>query len=284
MTYNPIHIPRLADNIKAQLASQSFVMATLVKFELGSTASPFTYRFTDFSSNIVITGSEDYVVTKTGHLKYGGTEYITSLDENDSIQEGMVVTSDTYGFASGTIVSERELSGETYVKISPPSLSDAPAGSAPAEGGGRVGDRVINFTIPAVSEIYNANRFLLDIGNIKESSKLTTGSVNIQLSGVSQALIADFLNNGYINKKVTIKRAYLNSSTNALINTLSIFSGKIDSMHIGDSNDTSIIDLTVSNHWGDFSRKAGRLSTSDSQQQFFPNDKGFDFITYANLN
>ena len=146
------------------------------------------------------------------------------------------------------------------------------------------GDRTINFTIPGVSEIYNANRFLLDIGSVRETDRLTAGSIGIQLSGVNQALIADFLNNGHINKKVTIKRAYLNATTYAVIDTFSIFTGRIDSMQIGDTDDSTIIDLQVSNHWWDFNRKAGRLSTTNSQQQFFPNDKGLDFITFANLS
>ena len=65
----------LSSAIKTQLASSSFVMAHLVKLEFES-----TFRFTDYSSDIVIVGSEDFVVTKTGHIIYGGTSYITNLD------------------------------------------------------------------------------------------------------------------------------------------------------------------------------------------------------------
>ena len=268
----------LSSTVKTQLASSSFVMAHLVKLEFET-----TFRFTDYSSDIVIVGSEDYVVTKTGHLKYAGTQYITSLDENYSIQEGMVVTSDTYGFASGTVVSNRELAGQTYVEISPASLSDAPAGSAIVDGV-RVGDRVINFTIPGVSEIYSANGFLQNMGSINESSKLTIGSIDLVLSGVNQAMISDLLNYGHLNKKVTIQRAYINASTNALIESVSIFSGRVDGMQIRDTKDTSEIGLTVANHWADFARKSGRRTSSASQSQFFPDDLGFDFITISNIN
>lgn len=257
----------LSSAVKTQLASSSFVMAHLVKLEFET-----TFRFTDYSSDIVIAGSGDYVVTKTGHLKYGGTPYITALDENYSIQEGMVVTSDTYGFASGTVVSDRELAGVTYVKISPASESDATSG-----------DREVTFTLAGVSEIYSANGFLQGMGSINESSKLAIGSIDLVLSGVNQAMISDLLNYGHLNKKITIQRAYINSTTNALIEAISIFSGRVDGMQISDTNDTSEITLSVSNHWSDFNRKAGRTTTSNSQQQFFPDDKGFDYITHANL-
>ena len=96
-------------------------------------------------------------------------------------------------------------------------------------------------------------------------------------------MISDLLNYGHLNKKITIQRAYINATTNALIEAISIFSGRVDGMQISDTNDKSEITLTVSNHWSDFNRKAGRKTSSNSQQQYFPDDKGFDYITYANL-
>lgn len=247
-------------------------MAHLVKLELGSQASPVIYRFTDFSSDILITGSEDYVVTKTGHLKYAGTPYITNLDENNSLQEGMVVTSDTYGFASGTVIFERETSGVTYVKISPNSLSDAPTG-----------DREVTFTLPGVTDLYSANSFLLNLGSISETSALNIGSFKLQLSGQNQTIISEILNNGHMHNKVTVKRAFINPISLALIDTFSLYSGHIQAMQIEDNDERSVINLSLANHWADFSRIAGRRSTSGSQNQFFPDDKGFDFITQSNL-
>ena len=256
----------LSANIKTQLASSSFVMATLVKLELNA-----TFRFTDFSSDIGI-GSGDYVVTKDCNV-YKDNRVI-KVDEYDSLQRGMTVTSDKYGIKSGSYIQFfKGGSGNEQIWMNQVTEMDAVEG-----------EHSVSFTIAGVTELYTANRFLLDIGSVRESDKLTAGSIGIQLSGINQTLIADFLNNGHINKKVTIKRAYLNATTYAVIDTLSIFTGRIDSMQIGDTDDATIIDLQVSNHWGDFNRKAGRLSTSNSQQQFFPNDKGLDFITFANLS
>ena len=133
------------------------------------------------------------------------------------------------------------------------------------------------------SDTYSANGFLQKIGSISESAGLTTGSLSVTLSGVNQSMISELLNYGHIHRKVTVKRAFINSSTNALIESISIYSGRVESMDIADSDKTSIINLRVANHWSDFGRMSGRMTTSASQQQFFPDDKGFDFITQSNL-
>ena len=133
-------------------------------------------------------------------------------------------------------------------------------------------------------DTYSSNGFLLKIGSISESAGLTTGSLSVTLSGVNQSIISELLNYGHINKKVSVKRAFINSSTNALIESISIYSGRVESMDIVDSDKTSIIYLRIANHWADFRRMSGRRTNSNSQNQFFPNDKGFDFITQSNQN
>jgi hypothetical protein len=131
---------------------------------------------------------------------------------------------------------------------------------------------------------YSANGFLQKMGSISESAGLTIGSLSLSLSGVNQTLISDVLNNGHIHRQITIKRAFINASTNALIESFSIYSGRVESMDIVDTDKTSMINFRVSNHWGDFARLAGRRTNSGSQNQFFPNDKGFDFITQSNIS
>ena len=133
-------------------------------------------------------------------------------------------------------------------------------------------------------DTYSANGFLQKIGSISESASLTIGSLSLSLSGVNQTLISDVLNNGHIHRQITIKRAFINASTNALIESFSIYSGRVEGMDIADNDKTSMINFQVSNHWGDFARLAGRRTNSGSQNQFFPNDKGFDFITQSNIN
>ena len=256
----------LSSAIKTQLASSSFVMAHLVKLELNA-----TFRFTDFSSDISV-GSGDYVVTKDCNV-YADNRVI-KVDEYDSLQRGMTVTSNKYGIKSGSYIQFfKGGTGNEQIWMNQVTETDAVEES-----------HSVSFTVAGVTEIYTANRFLLNIGNIKESSKLTVGSVDLQLSAVNQTLLSDFLNNGHLNKKVTIYRAFINASTNALIEKVSIFSGRIEGMDITDNDKESIINVSVANHWSDFNRRSGRRTTSESQQQYFPADLGFDFITLSNLN
>ena len=131
---------------------------------------------------------------------------------------------------------------------------------------------------------YSANGFLQNMGSISESAGLTIGSLSLSLSGVNQTLISDILNNGHIHRQITIKRAFINASTNALIESFSIYSGRVEGMDIADNDKTSMINFRVANHWGDFARLSGRRTNSGSQNQFFPNDKGFDFITQSNIS
>ena len=137
--------------------------------------------------------------------------------------------------------------------------------------------------ISGTNYLYESNGFLLKIGSISESSGMTSGSLSVTLSAVNQTLISDLLNNGHIHRKVTIKRAFINSSTNALIESFSIYSGRVEGMEISDNEKSSIINLRIANHLSDFARMSGRRTNSGSQNQFFPTDKGFHFITQSNL-
>ena len=145
-----------------------------------------------------------------------------------------------------------------------------------------------DFSSDIVNEVdgntYSANGFLMKIGSVTETAGLTIGSLSLSLSGVNQTLISDLLGNGHIHRKVSVKRAFINASTNALIESFSIYTGRVDGMDITDSDKTSLINLRIANQWSDFARLSGRRTNSGSQNQFFPDDKGFDFITQSNLN
>ena len=245
----------LSSAVKSQLASSSFVMAHLVKFYFNT-----IYRFTDYSSDI----SESFS-TSDNKLKVNTVvECQSQVGCLSNHEVGQFVTGG--GIPADTTIVLIEWDYDMFT------MSNASLNTHVGSG------YTLTFT-----DKYLSNGFLQGMGSISESSKLTVGSMDLVLSGVNQTMISDLLNYGHINKKVTIKRAYINPSTNALIESISIFNGRVDGMQINDTNDTSEINLTVSNHWSDFNRKSGRTTTSNSQQQFFPYDKGFDFITHANL-
>ncbi len=128
------------------------------------------------------------------------------------------------------------------------------------------------------SDTYIPNGFLMGLDGVQENSNINIGSMNIGISAVDQTVIADVLNNGYLNRKVTIKRAFLDSNSTLISGAIfSIYSGRIEGMGISDSSNSSVMNLAVANQWTDFNRTAGRRTNNASQQHFFAGDKSMEF-------
>jgi len=143
-----------------------------------------------------------------------------------------------------------------------------------------------NSTIDIVedSDTYTANGFLLGMDSVSEDTTMSTGSLTLEISAVNQTIVSDILTNGYIHRPVVIKRAFLNSS-NSLISANAVFTiydGRIEGMSIIDNVKTSTIKFRVANHWAFFARIAGRRTTNESQQHFYPDDLGFSFMGVSN--
>ena len=131
---------------------------------------------------------------------------------------------------------------------------------------------------------YLANGFLLGMGKVSEAKGMNLGNLNLTVSAVNQTIVSEGLTNGYLHKKVTIKRAFLDSS-NDLISANSVYTcylGMIAGMSIVDSITTSVIQFNLTNQWTSFGRIAGRITTPDSQHQFYSPDVGFDFMASSN--
>jgi hypothetical protein len=118
---------------------------------------------------------------------------------------------------------------------------------------------------------------LLQIGQPQETQELRVGTVGITLSGVDQAYISIFLNQTYINRRVRIWKAVLDDAGAIIGDAIITFDGQVTGYGIQDNEDSSIINLSCASHWADFSRKAGRLTNTNSQQYFFPTDTGFQY-------
>ena len=132
--------------------------------------------------------------------------------------------------------------------------------------------------------VYLANGFLLGMGQVSETKEMNLGNMSLTISAVNQTIVSEVLTNGYLNKKVTIKRAFLDSS-NDLISANAVYTyylGSISGMSIVDSTSTSEIQFSLNNHWSSFGKIAGRITTPDSQHQFYSPDVGFDYMASSN--
>lgn len=127
------------------------------------------------------------------------------------------------------------------------------------------------------SNTYTSSSYLLSMGTVEESSDVRVGTVAIDLSSVSQAFTSIFLTYPYIGKQVIIRRAFLDSTGSIIGDPVIIYDGRIDGFDMTESDQDSTITVTVSSHWSDFEKKAGRYTNTSSQELFFTGDKGFEF-------
>jgi len=130
---------------------------------------------------------------------------------------------------------------------------------------------------------YNAQNYspsgnLLGIGSPSESSDVRVGEISITLSAVNQAFLTMFLNANQIGQPVVISRVYIDDN-GVLIGGFPIYSGNISTYALSESDNRSVVQVSVSSHWADFERVAGRRTNNNDQHRYFPSDDGFEFAS-----
>lgn len=137
------------------------------------------------------------------------------------------------------------------------------------------------FDIVDNSQTYTASAFLLSSTTVEESTKISTNSIQISISGVNQSYISALLalNYKYIDRKVVIKRVILGDTNLVVGESVIVFSGRISSFKINETLESSIVTLTVANHWEDFGRVNGRKSNPTHQSKVDPEDEIFEFCS-----
>jgi hypothetical protein len=131
--------------------------------------------------------------------------------------------------------------------------------------------------ISALSTTFLSSPHLVGIGDSSESTDIRVNSIDLVMSGVEQTFIALFLTNNYMDVRARIWKAVLDSSDAIVGDPFVVFDGRISSYSISDDSGTSEISIEMSSHWKDFELVKGRKTNRNSQQYYFPADKGFDF-------
>jgi hypothetical protein len=135
----------------------------------------------------------------------------------------------------------------------------------------------ITSSVSGSSRTYLSNGHLKTITNINETNRPTKNTLAISLSGVDQTYINVALAENIINDNVYIYRGFLDSNLALIADPFLLFFGTIDEYKIADNTTTANIILTVTSHWGNFSKISGRTTTDNSQQRVFSGDKGMEF-------
>ena len=131
---------------------------------------------------------------------------------------------------------------------------------------------------PSLSYTYQANGFIMGLDGVTENSNLNIGSLTLGVSSVNQTLVSDMLANGHLNRRIKVRRAFLDSDNDLISNAVfQVYSGRIEGLSIKESGEDSMMELSVANHWADFERDNGRQTNNTSQQHHFDGDLSMEF-------
>lgn len=120
---------------------------------------------------------------------------------------------------------------------------------------------------------------LLQIGDVEEHAALLVPEITVAFSGVDQAMTSLLLQEQYLDRTLVVRRAYLNADTGEIATVEPYFEGHMNLPVISEDPDdgTSTIAVTVTSIWVDFERSPGRQTNHETQQLWFPGDRGFEF-------
>lgn len=135
----------------------------------------------------------------------------------------------------------------------------------------------ITSDISGTSRTYLSNGHLRSITGVSETNQPTKNTLALTLSGVSQEYISLVLNENIINDNVSIYRGFLDSSLELIADPFLLFFGTINDYKITDNTNIATVVITVTSHWGNFSKTNGRATTDNAQKRFFSSDKGMEF-------
>tara|TARA_R100001510_G_C7602100_1_gene168369 strand:- start:47 stop:613 length:567 start_codon:yes stop_codon:yes gene_type:complete len=135
----------------------------------------------------------------------------------------------------------------------------------------------ITSSVSGTSRTYLSNGHLRGITGVQETNRPTKNTLSLSLSGVEQTYVALALTNNIINNEVYIYRGFLDANQALISDPFLLFFGTIDEFRVNDNTNTANVILSITSHWGNFSKTSGRTTTDNSQKRFFSGDKGMEY-------
>lgn len=131
------------------------------------------------------------------------------------------------------------------------------------------------------SNTYTALGFFLNFDTIEESAAISASKITLGLSGVDQQYTNLFLTEHYIDRRVVIRKAFINTSNALVADPVVIFDGRMDNPVITEDTDSGLatVAVTVSNQFVDFEKTPGRYTNHENQQLYYPGDRGFIYAS-----
>ncbi len=116
---------------------------------------------------------------------------------------------------------------------------------------------------------------LLSVSGIEENLDMSVGGVTVALAGMNAEVLNLALSEEYQNRQVSILLGQLSGGTDISAGTMTIFSGRMQTMQINDDPDGSTITLNAESRLIDMERPSNLRYTNESQQFISAGDTCF---------
>ena len=120
---------------------------------------------------------------------------------------------------------------------------------------------------------------LLSVSGIEENLDMSVGGVTVALAGMNAEVLNLALSEEYQNRQVSILLGQLSGGTDISAGTMTIFSGRMQTMQINDDPDGSTISLNAESRLIDMERPSNLRYTNESQQFISDGDTCFSRVS-----
>ena len=133
-------------------------------------------------------------------------------------------------------------------------------------------------TITIGSATYAGLGAFSSISTIEETEDLSARGLTIDLTGVPNDLVAAALSEPYQGRTAAVRFGTLNADTGAVIESITIFSGRMDTMAISNDGKQATIGISVESKLVDFQRTRESRYTHEEQLRRYPADMGLEYV------
>ncbi|MEI6158374.1 MAG: hypothetical protein WCP77_00960 [Roseococcus sp.] len=117
------------------------------------------------------------------------------------------------------------------------------------------------------------------ISATEESAELRAYGLTLSLSGIPRDMVAVALGQAYQGRRVTVWEVIFDTTSWAVLaDPVVVFRGRMDTMDVR-LGETATIIVKAENRLADWERPRIRRYTDEDQQQAYPGDRGFRFVS-----